>query len=123
MCLLLLFLTSECFAEKRAKDFLKQSVALFASSECLTIAENILSYQSSEGGWPKNTDTVSNAFQGDRKNLHPTFDNGATTDELRFLARTYEATRNERFAKRSTKDLPISLSPNTQMAAGRKPFR
>ena len=47
-----LFLTSECFAEKRAKDFLKQPDAWFASSECLTVAENILSYQSDEGGWP-----------------------------------------------------------------------
>ena len=54
-----LFLTSECFAEKRAKDFLKQPDAWFSSSECLTIAENIFSYQSNEGGWPKNTDTVS----------------------------------------------------------------
>ena len=31
----------------------------FASIECLTIAENMFSYQSNEGGWPKNTDTVS----------------------------------------------------------------
>ena len=104
-----LFLTSECFAEKRAKDFLKQPDAWFSSSECLTIAENIFSYQSNEGGWPKNTDTVNNAFQGDRKSLHPTFDNGATTDELRFLARTYEATRSEKVRKAFDKGLAYIL--------------
>ncbi len=32
-----------------------------------------------------------------RRELQPTFDNGATTDELRFLARMYDATQDETY--------------------------
>ncbi len=59
------------------------------------MAANILSYQSDLGGWPKNIDTTATAFTGNRDELKPTFDNGATTDELRFLARMYNATKDE----------------------------
>ena len=83
--------------EKRAKDFLSQPDAWFATEEGLSVADIILSYQSDEGGWPKNTDTVTKPFDGDRKSLQSTFDNSATTDELRFLVRTYLATKNEKY--------------------------
>ena len=63
----------------------------------MEIAANILSYQSDLGGWPKNTDTVSAPFEGDRDELKPTFDNGATTDELRVLARMYRATKEQKY--------------------------
>ncbi len=36
------------------------------------------------GGWPKNEDTTEKPFEGDRTKLKATYDNGATTDELRF---------------------------------------
>src|SRR5262245_65773 len=65
----------------------------FAGDEGKRVAANILSHQSDAGGWPKNTDTTA-PFTGNRKDIKPTFDNGATTDELRFLARSYAATRD-----------------------------
>ena len=52
----------------------------------------ILSWQSAHGSWPKNKDTTKNLYSGDRKRLKGTFDNGATTDELRYLARAFRAT-------------------------------
>jgi PelA/Pel-15E family pectate lyase len=70
-----------------AVAYLKKPDEWFSSPEGHRIAANILSYQSDSGGWPKNTDTVAQPHTGDRKKLKPTFDNGATTDELRFLAR------------------------------------
>ena len=78
-----------------AAAYLKKPDAWFATPEAKTIAATILSYQSDLGGWPKNTDTVDKPFTGNRNELKPTFDNGATTDELRFLARSYDATRDE----------------------------
>jgi hypothetical protein len=75
---------------------LKQPDAWFAGPEAARFAANVLSHQSDLGGWPKNTDTTAAPFAGDRAKIKPTFDNGATTDELRFLARAYAATRDEK---------------------------
>ena len=92
-----------------AAAYLKKPDAWFASPEAKTIAASILSYQSDFGGWPKNTDTVNKPYTGDRKELHPTFDNGATTDELRFLARSYNATKDSSFQKAFAKGLDYIL--------------
>jgi len=84
-------------AEKGARDFLKKPDAWFASAEAKQTGAVILSYQADSGGWPKNTDTVSKEYTGKREDLHATFDNGATTDELRFLARLFNATKDETY--------------------------
>jgi pectate lyase len=84
-------------AKTPVEVYLKNPAQWFAGDEARRIAENILSYQSDRGGWPKNINTTAKPFSGDRrKDLQPTFDNSATTDELRFLARSYGATRTER---------------------------
>ncbi len=77
----------------------------FAGPDAKRIAGNILSYQADRGGWPKNVDTTAAAFTGDRKALKGTFDNDATTDELRFLARIFNATREERYRRAFEKGL------------------
>jgi len=87
-------------AEKRARDFLLQPDAWFASDAGRIVAEIILSFQSDEGGGPKNTDTVSSPFNDDRLKLQSTFDNGATTDELRFMARAYLGERQHQKYRR-----------------------
>lgn len=73
-------------------DYLKRSRDWFGSDEAARLAENIISHQSPLGGWPKNTNTAAGRFTGAARSIAPTFDNGATTGEMRFLARTYEAT-------------------------------
>lgn len=55
------------------------------------MAANVLSWQAEAGGWPKNTDTADTPYEGERGKLKGTFDNGATTDELRFLVRCVNA--------------------------------
>ena len=77
-----------------AKKFLKHADAWFSGDEAKQVSVNILSWQSELGGWPKNENTT-RPYAGDRAKLKPTFDNGATTDELRFLARRFQATRDE----------------------------
>lgn len=92
-----------------AAPYLKKPDAWFSTAEAKRIATDILSYQSELGGWPKNTDTVDDVYKGDRKDLRPTFDNGATTDELRFLARCYNATKEESYQKTFSRGLAYIL--------------
>ncbi len=75
---------------------LKQDDAWFAGEEARRVVACVLSHQSDLGGWPKNVDTTKAPFAGDRKALQPTFDNGATTDEIRLLARAFRATQDAR---------------------------
>ena len=74
-------------------DFFKKKNTWFASDEAGNVTANILSYQSDLGGWPKNISTTDQRYEGDRLKLKPTFDNGATIDELRFLARRFNTTQ------------------------------
>ncbi len=91
-----LFAAGSLWGAGGAGAFLRKPDAWFASDEALRISENILSWQSEEGGWPKNVDVTAEPFSGDRGTLRATFDNGATTDELRFLARSFIQTKDER---------------------------
>jgi PelA/Pel-15E family pectate lyase len=80
-------------AASGARDHLRKSYDWFRSDEGKRIAQNILSWQAGAGDWPKNTDTTK-PFTGDRAKLQGTFDNSATTDELRFLARVVGAAKD-----------------------------
>lgn len=71
----------------------------YRSEEGRRIAENVLSWQSPQGGWPKNTSTMTNTFSGSPNELRGTFDNGATVDELRLLARAFNATGERRYER------------------------
>ena len=47
-------------------DCLKQKGAWYGSSEAIRIADNVLLYQRSGGGWPKNTD-MAKVLSNDQK--------------------------------------------------------
>jgi pectate lyase len=68
-----------------------------ASDEGRRIADNVVSWQSPQGSWPKNGDTASKPYAGQPEKIVGTFDNGATTSELRFLARAFVATDDARY--------------------------
>lgn len=91
-----LLLLAPGVAAKGLRTYLSKPDAWFAGAEAKRIAANILTYQADLGGWPKNIDTASAPYRGELADLKPTFDNGATTDELRFLARVVQATKDER---------------------------
>lgn len=74
----------------------KKSDEWYRSDEGRRVADNVLTYQSSQGSWPRNIDTGDQPYRGDVKNLRGTFDNGATVGEMRFLARAYLATHDHR---------------------------
>ena len=76
--------------------FLKKPDEWFSSAEGRRTSACILSWQSGHGSWPKNQETTRSEFNGDRSQIKGTFDNGATTDELRFLARSFRVTEDKR---------------------------
>jgi len=101
--------TSLTHAAGGAQQFLKMPDDWFAGAEAERLAENILSHQSDRGGWPKNIDTAADRFDGARDKLAPTFDNGATTGELRFLARIFRATSDAHYRDAFDKGLAYIL--------------
>jgi pectate lyase len=90
-------LCSAALAYTSAAQHLNETDDWYRSDAGKTMAANVLSWQAPEGGWPKNVDTAAKPYTGERSKLHSTFDNGATTFELRFLASMFKATGDERY--------------------------
>jgi PelA/Pel-15E family pectate lyase len=86
-------------AADRVTRFLSHPTEWFQSQEAARIGTNVLRWQIEPGGWPKNLDTSAPRDSGSKTadELKPTFDNGATTGELRFLARLTAATGSAAF--------------------------
>ena len=101
---LLLFLLSSSHATVPS-EYAKQSTEWFQSEEGRRIADNVLTWQTPHGSWPKNRDTASEPFDGNRDDLRGTFDNSATIGELRFLARAFRATNEPRYQQAFLKGL------------------
>lgn len=73
--------------------FLKKDASWFAGSEAIKIADECIQYQvANEGGWQKGMTT---AHTGDW--AHSTIDNDATTSQIRFLMRTYQQTKQQKY--------------------------
>ncbi len=77
----------------------------YRGDEAKRVAGNVISWQSPRGGWPKNTDTGARPFAGDPAGISGTFDNGATTGELRFLARMARVNEDDACRRASLKGL------------------
>jgi PelA/Pel-15E family pectate lyase len=83
---------------------LKQSPEWYQSSEAARIADNLLVYQRTTGGWPKNIDMAAMLNDEQKSDLAKqkaddaaTIDNDATFTQLTFLARVYETQGNEKY--------------------------
>lgn len=81
------------------------------------IADNILLYQKSNGGWPKNYDMLAvltpkqkEIIINARNELNTTFDNGATYSQIKYLAKAYAETNDTRYKKASLKGLNFIFS-------------
>jgi PelA/Pel-15E family pectate lyase len=99
------FLALSVAEAKISSRYTKQSAEWFGSEEGRRIADNVLTWQSPHGSWPKNGDTASQPYEGKNDKLKGTFDNGATTGELRFLARAFRATNESRYQQAFLKGL------------------
>lgn len=83
---------------------LRQSGGFYSTEEAVRVADNVLLYQRSSGGWPKNIN-MAVALDGEEKarlrrgkgNKDSTIDNGSTHTQLRYLAKVYSAAGHDRF--------------------------
>lgn len=96
---------------------LSQPASFYRSEEAVRIAETVLLAQRDSGGWPKNYDRARVLSEEDRKQLlsqkrlsDTTFDNGATHSEVRYLAKVYNATRDERYKQACLRGVVFMLS-------------
>jgi len=83
----------------------------------LRVAETILLYQRSSGGWPKNYDRDQELSQQDkskirqdRSNNDTMIDNGATHQEIRLLAAAYQSSGDKRFRDAAQKGIAYLLA-------------
>jgi len=95
--LALLLAAGALAGQRGASGYLDRSDEWFKSPEARKVADNILTWQSDLGDWPKNEDTTAKPYAGRRSALKGTFDNGATTGELRFLACIFNATADRKY--------------------------
>jgi PelA/Pel-15E family pectate lyase len=90
----------------------KQPAEFYKTPEGRKIADIIVSFQTPSGGWSKRTDMSqrprkpAEAF-GTEASYIPTFDNKATTTQLRMLGLAYQATGNSEYANALLKGLHL----------------
>lgn len=100
----------------------KAPAEFFRSTEGRRIADNVLSYQTPSGGWSKNVDMSAgprvpgNTYGPGMFGYQPTFDNRATSTQLRFLARAYTATKDRCYCDSFLRGLELVFS--AQMPTG-----
>ena len=101
-----------CLAQSdvRAGSLLQQTDEWFRGEAGRRAIANVLSWQSVSGSWPKNQSTTRAPYSGEASKLKGTFDNGATTAEIRFLARAFRATQDPRCEKAMLKGLDHILA-------------
>lgn len=76
----------------------------YSTDEAKRVADSVLKYQTKAGGWPKNSNFHRNVDHKEMARVKSTgigatFDNGATTTEMRFLAKMYSKTKDGRYRK------------------------
>ncbi len=103
---------------------LKQTEEWYGSDEAVRIAENVLIYQRESGGWPKNvemhevlTDAQKEEITAQKSDLS-CFDNGATTTEMRFLAKVYKHIPNERYIEAFNRGLRCLIEAQSLCGSG-----
>ncbi|CAM3683317.1 pectate lyase [Mucilaginibacter galii] len=80
------------------------------------IGDNILLYQKSNGGWPKNYDMTAiltadqkDSLLKDKNNLNTTFDNSTSYSHVACLAQIYEGTHDQKYSKAAISGLKYIL--------------
>lgn len=85
----------------------------FKTKEAIRIGDNVLLYQQTTGGWPKNIYIPAELDEKEREEVlsekddvnQSTIDNTATTTEITYLSRLYNATGIEKYKKAAIKGI------------------
>lgn len=87
------------------KSVFKNSDTWFGSSEGIALADSIVQYQLSDGGWRKDMTTSNSGSWG-----KSTIDNDTTTSQIKVLAKTYNQTKNTKYLTACQKGIDLLLN-------------
>ncbi|MBU4537059.1 MAG: pectate lyase [Weeksellaceae bacterium] len=110
-------LNAQSLEKKWSKTAFSKDAAFLASEEAVRIAENVLLYQKSNGGWGKNIAMQKVLSAQEKKEItasknnlkETTIDNNATVQELSFLSNIYRYHPNESYRAAFLKGLDFLL--------------
>ena len=95
---------------------LAQPERWYGSNEAVRVADQVLLYQGSNGGWPKNIDMARSLSDNEKKKLiqikdevETIIDNDATYTQMRYLAKVYRETKQDRFKESFLRGLDYLL--------------
>ncbi len=109
---LILLIPKQAFASTPDwKSVFKNSDSWFGSSEGIALADSIVQYQLSDGGWRKDMTTSSSGSWG-----KSTIDNDTTTSQIKVMAKTYNQTKNTKYLTACQKGIDLLL--NSQYSNG-----
>lgn len=86
-------------------SYLKKSTDWYGSSEAIALADDIVKYQLSDGGWKKNMSGSDSGSWG-----KSTTDNDATTSQITILARVYKQTQNSKYLDSCRKGIDLLIN-------------
>lgn len=94
---------------------LSQPVEYYKSGEGRRLADIVLTYQTPSGGWSKRVDMTQRprrageTFGPGKKGYQPTFDNRATSTQMRVLAKAFAAAADTRYRESFLRGLELIL--------------
>lgn len=105
-------------AQKRSNPLRETSPAFFKTAEARRIGDQVILYQRVTGGWQKNVDMSRRLTDEEREQVlaeknrrdDSTTDNDATTTQMNYLARLYQATRDKRYKEAFDRAVDYLLS-------------
>ena len=106
-------------------DYSEKDLAWFKSDKAKNIANNIISWQTPEGGWPL-MNTTNEPSSDDESALSPWGRHGtfihATTNEIKFLSRIFQATGEEKYKQSVLIGLHYIFEAQTQTGGWPKAY-
>lgn len=119
--------SAETYKDKTWGDLCggKMSTEWYGSAEAKSVADTLLGVQKTNGGWMKNYQyhTLTAAELSEYKSAssraeHSCFDNYSTTQEMRFLAKVYKQTKEERYLTALKKALNLIFESGQGLKGG-----
>ena len=115
----LTLLSATCGMHAQTKKGLTETdPAFYKTDEARIIGDQVLAYQRCTGGWPKNIDMsrrltekeLAKVLEDKSRTDDSTTDNDATTTQMTYLARLWDATRDARYREGFNKGVEYLLS-------------
>ncbi len=118
LTILFCFVTLTIMSQNRQNPMRTTDPQFFKTHEARRIGDQLLLYQRITGGWPKNIDMARELNEEERAKVlndknrkdDSTIDNNATTMQMKFLARLYQATKEKRYREGFNKAVEYLLN-------------